>query len=1054
MLNFIVWNVRGIGSLSVKNRIRNLCRIHFIEFLVILEPMISNNKISFVAKVLGFPNYFFNVSNKIWIFWTKNVTLNILNDFPQVINISLSYFNVLVNASLVYAACVKNERRVLFSQLSDFASSCNNPWVVVGDFNTVLHASERKGGVFPKLSSMEEFGNMIMDCSLLDIGFIGSNFTWNNKRLWQRLDRALFNQLWIDNWSLTTVEHLSRSLSDHCPLLINIKNSLNCASSIPTFRFQNMWIQHIDFLKVVKSNWSAPLSPDNSIKGMVRLWFKFKRLKQFLSWWNKNCFKNIFANIAEMEKEVCRLENVILSDPSFMNDLNLAKDNLIKFQDMEETYWKQKASSKLIMEGDRNTKYFHSLVSKKKSLNYIKKVRDVNGDWLSDKELLDSVVKHFSNIFAINESKSSFFTSKSFSAPKINKIVFITHFTHQHLPFKYLGAPIFQGLKKSYLFDDIMKKMCEKISSWEFHFLSYGGRLTILKSVLNSMAFHLFQVIKPNVETVVRFERLLNKFFWGTRNDVKRMHWTSWIKLCGPLKEGGLGCKSIADSITVSSLKMWWNFRKNQSLWAKFMNFKYCKGKHPICCFYKNGDSMVWKRLCSIRNIMEPLIAWGLNSGNSYFWQDNWLFEGSIQSILHTISSSAIKVNNFFRNNSWDIEAILSLVPKEICLKIEKHCLENFCNDQILFTLSNNGNFVFKVAWDHIRNKKDSTMVYNRIWCNNIPTSYSILVWRICKGYIPVDVCLWKKGFYLPSKCQCCYHVESINHVFVNGPIASRVWIWFDAFFNTDYFSGHLTFNHLLTVIFHNTTRGHIKIITAMSLIWFLWLDRNDSKYRNVTMNHNRIIARTKEKINSLYKVNLINQKQFRGFKFTAKKLNNNLFEDLYEPCYRYVIWKKPKDCYIKINTDGSVSDNRYGCGGILRNNEGKLIQAFASPLVKCSVLMAELMALYKVLQICLTAGFFKVWIETDSSLVVNLVISENSGNFENYYVLKDIKRMLSHLDYSISHIWREGNACADFLAKLGASLNHLTSFNQSNIPFLLKGLINLDRSGLPYFRN
>ncbi|KAL0917003.1 hypothetical protein M5K25_012042 [Dendrobium thyrsiflorum] len=40
-----------------------------------------------------------------------------------------------------------------------------------------------------------------------------------------------------------------------------------------------------------------------------------------------------------------------------------------------------------------------------------------------------------------------------------------------------------------------------------------------------------------------------------------------------------------------------------------------------------------------------------------------------------------------------------------------------------------------------------------------------------------------------------------------------------------------------------------------MSLIWFLWLDRNDAKYRNVTMNHNRIIARTKEKINSLYKI-------------------------------------------------------------------------------------------------------------------------------------------------------------------------------------------------------
>ncbi|PKU72688.1 Putative ribonuclease H protein [Dendrobium catenatum] len=583
------------------------------------------------------------------------------------------------------------------------------------------------------------------------------------------------------------------------------------------------------------------------------------------------------------------------------------------------------------------------------NLNHIKKIKSFLNNFFLESGL------------SINDLKSSFYTSKHFTLAKINRISSITHFAHQTLPFKYLGAPIFRGLKKSHLFDEIIQKMIDRISSWEFHFLSYGGRLTVLKSILNSMAFHLFQVIQPNNGTVLRLERILNKFFWGSRNNIIKMNWTSWSKLCGPLNEGGLGCKSITDSIIVSSMKIWWNFRKNKSLWASFMNFKYCKGKHPLCCCYKHGDSSILKRLCQIKNIMESLIAWGLNSGNCFFWQDNWLFEGSIESLLTTISYSVVKINNFFHNNEWDMQRILDLILVDIATKIMILSLDNQRKDHILFKLSYNGNFVFKIAWNFIRNKKEVTMVIDKIWSNNIPTSYSILVWRIIKGFIPVDAILWKKGFYLPSKCLCCYHIEDINHVFINGPIAARVWIWFDNFFNTNYFSGHLSLNHFLTVIFHNTTRGHIKIVTAISLIWFLWIDRNDAKHRNIPMNHNRIIARTKEKINILYKVNLIHQKKFRGYKFVANKLNTNIFEDFHEVCFKFVIWKKPSIHYIKANTDGSVSEGKCGCGGILRNDKGNLIVAFASPLNNCSVLFAELMAILKALQICLSSGYFKI---------------------------------------------------------------------------------------------
>jgi len=42
---------------------------------------------------------------------------------------------------------------------------------------------------------------------------------------------------------------------------------------------------------------------------------------------------------------------------------------------------------------------------------------------------------------------------------------------------------------------------------------------------------------------------------------------------------------------------------------------------------------------------------------------------------------------------------------------------------------------------------------------------------------------------------------------------------------------------------------------------------------------------------------------------------------------------------------------------------------------------------------------------------------------FHNYAVLiQDIKELFDHVNVTICHTLREGNQCADFLAKLGAS--------------------------------
>ena len=51
------------------------------------------------------------------------------------------------------------------------------PWLVVGDFNEVLSEAEVREGEFIA-NRADLFRDCIEQCELIDIGAIGSNFTW------------------------------------------------------------------------------------------------------------------------------------------------------------------------------------------------------------------------------------------------------------------------------------------------------------------------------------------------------------------------------------------------------------------------------------------------------------------------------------------------------------------------------------------------------------------------------------------------------------------------------------------------------------------------------------------------------------------------------------------------------------------------------------------------------------------------------------------------------------------------------------------------------------
>lgn len=95
----------------------------------------------------------------------------------------------------VYASLNPTIRRCLMEKLGGIEVS--QPWILVGDFNCILHGEETSSNTEGSCS----FKNLVGEIGLLNISFIENRFTWSHgiileTRRAAKLDRALCRDEW------------------------------------------------------------------------------------------------------------------------------------------------------------------------------------------------------------------------------------------------------------------------------------------------------------------------------------------------------------------------------------------------------------------------------------------------------------------------------------------------------------------------------------------------------------------------------------------------------------------------------------------------------------------------------------------------------------------------------------------------------------------------------------------------------------------------------------------------------------------------------------------
>ena len=105
------------------------------------------------------------------------------------------------------------------------------PWVVFGDFNEIVKSDEKLGWLERDARQMEMFRECLSEYGLIDLGFVGQNFTWCNGRLGEyrtlvRLDRIVANEKWMKMFPKAKVFHKAMATSDHCMLNLSLRKQV------------------------------------------------------------------------------------------------------------------------------------------------------------------------------------------------------------------------------------------------------------------------------------------------------------------------------------------------------------------------------------------------------------------------------------------------------------------------------------------------------------------------------------------------------------------------------------------------------------------------------------------------------------------------------------------------------------------------------------------------------------------------------------------------------------------------------------------------------------
>lgn len=175
----------------------------------ILETQVKAHKMGAIQKKFGSKwcwqcNYGYSPKGRIWVGWhSDKVDVTICQVHLQFIHLSVASKNSSFHCmcTLFYGMHTLEDRKDLWRALNTLNIQLS-PWLIAGDFHSVMHCDERLNGAPVTNHETQDFVDCVAGMNLTELKSIGCFDSWTNKgsgesRIASRIDRGIVNSQWM-----------------------------------------------------------------------------------------------------------------------------------------------------------------------------------------------------------------------------------------------------------------------------------------------------------------------------------------------------------------------------------------------------------------------------------------------------------------------------------------------------------------------------------------------------------------------------------------------------------------------------------------------------------------------------------------------------------------------------------------------------------------------------------------------------------------------------------------------------------------------------------------
>lgn len=158
------------------------------------------------------------------------------------------------------------------------------------------------------------------------------------------------------------------------------------------------------------------------------------------------------------------------------------------------------------------------------------------------------------------------------------EILEVSGMSEGQLLFRYLGVPLSYQKLPMMQWQPLMQKILGRVNCWTTRFLSYAGRLQLIKAVLFGVQTYWSQVFLLPQKVIKMIQATCRVFLWTGRAGISKRALVAWEKVMLPLQAGGLNIINLKIWNKVAICKLLWSlYHKKDKSWIRWVHGYYIK---------------------------------------------------------------------------------------------------------------------------------------------------------------------------------------------------------------------------------------------------------------------------------------------------------------------------------------------------------------------------------------------------------------------------------------------------------------------------------------------